>query len=84
MLLQLHYTIMAEKLLPWAEAVGNVRSVKEEGDIAILTLEGVGDISLDKDKSLMSKLRKARGRRIGILRTDIPGHEYILRKFTRG
>jgi len=34
---------MAEKLLPWAEAVGNLQGIKENGDIVVLTLEGVGD-----------------------------------------
>jgi len=75
---------MAEKLLPWSEAVGNVKEIKEEGDIAILSLEGVGDIAIKNDKSLISKLKKAMGQRVGILKTDIPGREYIFRKFTRG
>jgi len=44
----------------------------------------VGDIAIKNDKSLISKLRGARGQRVGILRTDVPGKEYILRKFTRG
>ena len=73
---------MAEKLLPWSEAVGNVKEIKEEGDIAILSLEGVGDIAIKNDKSLISKLKKAIGQRIGILRTDIPGRKYVLRKLT--
>jgi len=73
---------MAEKLLPWSEAVGNVKEIKEEGDIAILSLEGVGDIAIKNDKSLISKLKKAMGQRIGILRTDIPGRKYVLRKLT--
>jgi len=75
---------MAEKLLPWAEAVGNLQGIKENGDIVVLTLEGVGDIVIKSDRSLISKLKKAMGQRVGILKTDIPRHEYILRKFTRG
>jgi len=73
---------MAEKLLPWSEAVGDVKEIKEEGDIAILSLEGVGDIAIKNDKSLILKLKKAMGQRIGILRTDIPGRKYVLRKLT--
>jgi len=75
---------MAEKLLPWAEAVGNVQGIKENGDVVVLTLEGVGEIAIKNDRSLISKLKKAMGQRVGILKTDIPGREYIFRKFTRG
>ncbi|MHA1280223.1 MAG: hypothetical protein ACTSQ8_23830 [Candidatus Helarchaeota archaeon] len=64
--------------------MGNVREIRERGDTAVLTLDGVGDIAIKNDKSLISKLRGARGQRVGILRTDVPGKEYILRKFTRG
>jgi len=67
----------------WQESLGNVREIRERGDTAVLTLEGVGDIALRNDRDLISKLRRAIGQRIGILRTDIPGREYIFRKFTR-
>jgi len=75
---------MAEKLMPWAEAVGDVQGIKESGDAIILSLRGTGDIILRNDRDLISKLKKAMGQRIGILRTDIPGREYILKRFTRG
>ena len=60
--------------------MGNVREIRERGDTAVLTLEGVGDIALRNDRDLISKLRRAIGQRIGILRTDVPGKEYILRQ----
>jgi len=75
---------MKKKMLGlWQESLGNVREIRERGDTAVLTLEGVGDIALRNDRDLISKLRRAIGQRIGILRTDIPGREYIFRKFTR-
>jgi len=73
---------MTKKLELWQEAIGDVKGIKEEKDIIVLTLEGVGDIAIDGDKWLISKLRKTAGQRIGILRTDIPGREYVLRKLT--
>ena len=74
---------MKKMLGLWQESLGNVREIRERGDTAVLTLEGVGDIALRNDRDLISKLRRAIGQRIGILRTDIPGREYIFRKFTR-
>jgi len=71
---------MKKRLNLWEEGLGNVREIRERGDTAVLTLEGVGDIILRNDRSLISKLRRARGQRIGILRTDVPGKEYILRQ----
>jgi len=60
--------------------VGNVQGIKESGDIIILSLNGVGDIILRNDRDLISKLKKAMGQRVGILRTKMPGKEYILRR----
>lgn len=73
---------MMKKLELWQEAVGKIEEVKEEGEIAILNLENVGKVAINNDRQLISKLKKAIGQRIGILRTDIPGHEYILRELT--
>ena len=71
---------MKKMLGLWQESLGNVREIRERGDTAVLTLEGVGDIALRNDRDLISKLRRARGQRVGILRTDVPGKEYILRQ----
>jgi len=64
----------------WQEAVGVLKNIKKEGDFTVLNLGSVGDLILRSDGVLISKLKKLMGERIGILRTDVPGKEYILRK----
>lgn len=70
------------KIRAWEEVVGVLESIKEESEESILTLDGVGDIVIKNNKQLTPKLKKAVGQRIGILRTDIQGREYVLRKLT--
>jgi len=68
------------KLGLWEEVTGMLKSIKEESDGTILTFENIGFFSIDScNKSFMDKLIKRIGQQVALLRTDIPGREYLLR-----
>jgi len=74
---------MAKKLLPWCEAIGKVEDVRVESEEIVLRVEDVGEITIGAhDKNFISRLKNLQGQKVAILHTDIPGHEYVLRKLT--
>jgi len=62
-------------LQPWQEIVGILRSITEENEELKVI---VGKYVLYLPLYLKKELRKHIGKRIGILRTDIPGKEYLI------
>jgi len=66
---------MKRWLQPWEEIVGVLKRIRDNGDRIIAE---IGNHVICLPKNYDSKLEKLIGRRIGILRTDIPGKEYLI------
>lgn len=66
-------------LLPWEEVVGNLQEItNEENKITLSFKEGIR-LSLLPDPRLIGSLQEKVGKKIGILRTDLPSKPYLVR-----
>jgi len=65
-------------LAPWKELVGVVESVGDGG----IVFSGIGEIGVDSE-FLISEASKNIGNKVSILRTDIEGKEYLIRREVR-
>ena len=64
------------KLRPWEEIVGWLEEIKDLDGNIIAKISGYKVLL---PKYMKKKLEKYKGKKIGILRTDIKGKEYLLR-----
>lgn len=64
------------RLKPWEEIVGRLEEIEEADEEIIANISGYRVVL---PKYMKRKLSKCHGKRIGILRTDIEGKEYLLR-----
>ena len=68
-------------LKEWHEAVGKLTAVTEEDDSITIEFTAVWSIKVPKaSNDLAKKLHGMIGKKIGVLRTDIPGREILLRE----
>ena len=68
-------------LKEWEEAVGKLTNVMDNEDYLHLEFTTVWSIGIPKiSESLTKKIHKMIGENIGIIRTDIPGKEILVRK----
>jgi len=68
-------------LKEWHEAVGKLTAVTEEDDIITMEFTAIWSIKVPKaSEDLTKKLQEMIGKTIGVLRTDIPGREILLRE----
>jgi hypothetical protein len=66
-------------LLPREEVVGNLQEIpNEENKITLSFKEGIR-LSLLPDPRLIGSLQEKVGKKIGILRTDLPSKTYLVR-----
>jgi hypothetical protein len=64
----------------WQEFVGHLVCVDIEHGMVIAIFQG-RDIGLPNiDGPQLEKLKKLKGKDIGVIRTDIPGKEYLFRE----
>jgi len=68
--------IIIMKLKPWEEIVGWPEEIKDLDGNIIAKISGYKVLL---PKYMKKKLEKCKGKKIGILRTDIKGKEYLLR-----
>lgn len=69
-------------LKEWHEAIGKLTGVKEENDTITMQFTAVWSINVVKaSDDLTKKLQGMIGKKIGVLRTDIPGREILLREY---
>jgi hypothetical protein len=62
----------------YAEAVGTLSELTEDQGFLIAR---ISKVVLILPREMENKLRPLIGKRIGVLRTDIPGREYLVRIF---
>jgi len=68
-------------LKEWHEAIGKLTGVKEEKDTITIEFTTVWSVKVPKaSDDLIKKLKGMIGKKIGVLRTDIPGREILLRE----
>jgi len=61
----------------WEEAVGTLLKIQNEGGFLRAV---IGNIIVILPYDMEDKLRPLIGKRIGVLRTDIPGKEYLIKE----
>lgn len=68
---------MNDKILKeWEEAVGTLTAVKDEGYVITLEFTAVWQVQVPRmSNDLIKKFNRLIGKKIGVLRTDIPGKE---------
>lgn len=64
------------RLAPYEEAIGELLEIENDGHATVARL---GRITLLLPIEMAEVLRPSIGLKIGILRTDIPGKEYLVR-----
>ena len=64
----------------WEEAVGELRKVMVHHDAIFVYLSIVSILKIPYQKGLLEKLKRLKGKEVGILHTDIEGKEYLLRE----
>ena len=70
-----------QMLKEWHEAVGKLTAVTEEDDVITIEFTAVWSIKVPKASNDLTKtLQGMIGKKIGVLRTDIPGREILLRE----
>jgi len=62
-------------LAPWKELVGVIESVNDESIIFL----SIGEVGINSE-CLISEAKKNIGHKVSILRTDIEGSEYFLKR----
>ena len=68
---------MNDKILKeWEEAVGTLTAVKDEGYAITLEFTTVWHVQVPRmSNDLIKKFNRMIGKKIGVLRTDVPGKE---------
>ena len=65
----------------WEEAVGDLTGIKDDDLIITLEFTTVWKVDVPKiSKNLTNKLKNMIGKRIGVIKTDIPGKEVLVRE----
>jgi hypothetical protein len=62
------------------EIIGVLAKISEDEDWAILNFKEEVRIAVPLDQELLNKLKGKVGKRIGLLKTDIPGKTYLIRR----
>jgi len=71
-------------LKEWQEAVGDLTEVKDDGFVITLEFTTIWGVEVPRmTKDLIKKFKGMVGKRIGVLRTDIPGKEILVREIKR-
>lgn len=73
---------MSMRLEHWQEVLGVLKRIEIHGGKAFLT---IGDIEVAiPDVGFVERLEGRIGQRVGILRTDLEGREYLFRELRSG
>jgi len=74
----------SDMLKEWGEVVGTLNNVKDDGEDILLEFTSVCNVRIPKTTSeVTKKLQDMVGKRIGVLRTDVPGKEILIEDETR-
>lgn len=74
---------MEKELRVWQEAIGELKGIKTSRNTLLVKLN-VGILKIPYQKDFEEKLRNLRGKKIGILHTDIEEKEYLIREAENG
>lgn len=68
-------------LKEWQEAIGELIAVKDEGYAIKLEFKAIWCVQVPRmSNDLMKEFNQMIGKKIGVLRTDIPGKEVLCRE----
>ncbi len=70
---------LPKKLDLWEEIVGNLKDFKKQGDLLVLTFTARIDVTTEYSSTFEDKLKKLKGKKIGILATDSTPVKYKVR-----
>lgn len=70
-----------QSLRRWEEIIDRLKSVKREDDTLIVQMEKSGKIEIPFGANIfLTMFESAVGKKVAIIRTDIPGKEYLIRE----
>ena len=71
-------------LKEWEESIGDLTDLKDDGFVITLEFTTIWSVEVPRmTKDLIKKFKGMVGARIGVLRTDIPGKEILVREIKR-